>query len=140
MESQNMSATNYNNSSSIKLIAVSVAVVAILLYVGADIFLFMKLDVLKEQWDKAIFLYKGLEAIALAGAGFLFGREVHRERAESAEKRADRNEEGVKNGQKLAGAIKVSAQQAHIAGIAAAGATPQTGLAALEKLADKLFP
>ena len=85
---------------------------------------------------QALVLHKGFEAIALAGAGYLFGREVHRERAEKAEERAYRNEQGVRDGHKLAGAVKAAAQQA----FATAGATPQTGLATLEKLADQLFP
>jgi hypothetical protein len=132
-----VSATTPNNSNSIKpRAAVLVAVAAIFLYVVADIYLLKKLNVLHEHWDKALFLYKGLEAIALAAAGFLFGREVHRERAEKAEERADRNEQGVKDGHKLAGAVKAASQQA----FTTAGTTPQTGLATLEKLASQLFP
>ena len=132
-----MNATTPNNSNSFKLrAAVLLAVGAIVLYVVADIYLFKKLDVIQEHWDKALFLYKGIEAIALAAAGFLFGREVHRERAEKAEERADRNEQGVKDGHQLAGAVKAAAQQA----FTTAGATPPTGLATLEKLANRLFP
>jgi hypothetical protein len=126
-------------------VTVFLAVFAILLYIVADIYLFTKLDVLKEHWDKALFLYKGIEAIALAAAGFLFGREVHRDRAEKAEERADRNEQGVKNGHLLAGAVKNAAQQAFTTAATATPAatartTPQTGLTNLEKLADRLFP
>ena len=132
-----MSATTPNNSNRIKrTVALFVAVVAIILYVFTCIYLFEKLDVLEEHWDKALLLFKGLEAIALAAAGFLFGREVHRERAEKAEDRADRNEQRVKDGHQLAGAVKAAAQQA----FTTAGTAPQTGLATLEKLANQLFP
>jgi hypothetical protein len=132
-----VSTTTPNNSNRIKrTLALVVAVAAIILYVFATIYLFRKLDVLEEHWDKALLLFKGLEALALAAAGFLFGREVHRERAEKAEERADRNEQGVKDGHKLAGAVKAAAQQA----FTTTGTTPQTGLATLEKLANQLFP
>lgn len=51
-------------------------------------------------WVRVIYLLTGVEAIAFAAAGFLFGREVHRgaaeaskERAQEAETRADTAEE-----------------------------------------------
>lgn len=40
------------------------------------------------EWNRAAYLFGGVEAIAYAAAGFLFGREVHRQRAEQAEQRA----------------------------------------------------
>src|ERR1051325_3701224 len=44
-------------------------------------------------WSRSAYIYGGVEAIAFAAAGFLFGREVHRKRAEEAEKRADDNQQ-----------------------------------------------
>jgi hypothetical protein len=41
------------------------------------------------EWSRSAYLYAGVEAIAYAAAGFLFGREVHRQRAEQAEERAE---------------------------------------------------
>lgn len=40
-------------------------------------------------WARRHELFGGIEALAFAAAGFFFGREVHRARAESAEQRAD---------------------------------------------------
>lgn len=40
-------------------------------------------------WSRWHQLFAGVEALALAAAGFFFGREVNRARAESAERRAD---------------------------------------------------
>jgi hypothetical protein len=45
------------------------------------------------QWNRAAYLFNGVEAVAYAAAGFLFGREVHRSRAEQAEHRATTEEE-----------------------------------------------
>jgi hypothetical protein len=41
------------------------------------------------EWNRSAYLFAGVEAIAYAAAGFLFGREVHRQRAEQAEQRAN---------------------------------------------------
>jgi hypothetical protein len=46
------------------------------------------LDNEDKPWHRAMAIYKGIEAMALAGAGFLFGREINRERAEKAESHA----------------------------------------------------
>jgi hypothetical protein len=40
------------------------------------------------EWTRAMYLLNGVEAVAFAAAGFLFGREVHRQQAEKAEERA----------------------------------------------------
>ena len=39
-------------------------------------------------WTRMLYVYGGLEAIVFAAAGYIFGREVHRERAEVAEEMA----------------------------------------------------
>jgi acyl-CoA synthetase (NDP forming) len=44
-------------------------------------------------WERYIYLYGGVEAVGFAAAGFLFGREVNRQRAENAEKTADKKTE-----------------------------------------------
>jgi len=41
------------------------------------------------EWNRSAYLFAGVEAVAYAAAGFLFGREVHRQRAEKAERRAE---------------------------------------------------
>jgi hypothetical protein len=37
------------------------------------------------QWNRAIYLFGGVEAIAFSAAGYFFGKEVNRQRAENAE-------------------------------------------------------
>jgi len=63
----------------------------------ALIWFFNSLGLQQTQWDRAIYLLNGIEAVAFAAAGFLFGSKVNRERAEQAEKRADEVEK--KNGE-----------------------------------------
>lgn len=55
-------------------------------------FLLTRLGLDDLQWTRATYLLNGVEAIAFAAAGFLFGREVQRGRAESAERRAENAE------------------------------------------------
>lgn len=45
------------------------------------------------QWSRLVFLFSGVEAIVFAAAGFVFGREVHRSKAEAADNRAENAEQ-----------------------------------------------
>ena len=40
-------------------------------------------------WNRSLALFGSVEAIAFTAAGYLFGREVHREQAQNAEQRAN---------------------------------------------------
>ena len=46
----------------------------------------------EPMWSRAVHLLTGVEAIAFSAAGFLFGKEVHRQQAEKAMERADKAE------------------------------------------------
>jgi len=62
-------------------------------------FLLEKVDTGEPDWSRLIYLFSGVEAIVFAAAGFLFGREVNRKRAENAEegkKLADKQKEKAK--------------------------------------------
>lgn len=54
------------------------------------------------EWNRAAYLFAGVEAIAYAAAGFLFGREVHRQRAEQAEQRASSEQQRAATAEKKA--------------------------------------
>jgi hypothetical protein len=71
----------------------------LLVAIAALIFFALQLYYMREliganapeaQWVRAAYLFGSVEAIAFAAAGFLFGREVNRQRAEKAEARADK--------------------------------------------------
>ena len=53
-------------------------------------------DVQQQQWDRLVYIFGGVEAVAFAAAGFFFGREVNRERAENAEDKAKEAEKTAK--------------------------------------------
>jgi hypothetical protein len=88
----------------------------------------------EQEWIRAIYLLNGVEAIVFAAAGFLFGREVHRVRAEKAEQRVEKAEtEATKakdravaaetKGEALSAAIdtKVKAMESKIQGLESIG-------------------
>lgn len=57
------------------------------------IYLLTALDANELGWARRTYLFAAVEAIAFAAVGWLFGREVHRERAESAEERAEKEKQ-----------------------------------------------
>lgn len=75
------------------ILASVVTVVALVAYGVAIFVLWGKADTAKElDWSRWVFLLAGIEPIAFAGAGWLFGREVNRVRAEKAEAKAEDNQ------------------------------------------------
>lgn len=103
------------------------------------------------QWGRNAYLYAGVEALAYAAAGFLFGREVNRQRAERAEENADRAQretgaaqrvaaQSVANGRALAeGVRELEHVQSARRGVADA-APAQADAKMLRRLADTFFP
>lgn len=71
------------------VVAYGVAIIALLGFALLIIDLLGRTGASDLEWTRAVFLLSGVEAVAFAGAGFLFGREVNRQRAESAEERGD---------------------------------------------------
>ncbi len=52
------------------------------------VYLLKHTDMVESEWNRAIYLLSGVESIAFAAAGYFFGREVNRKRAENAEHNA----------------------------------------------------
>lgn len=105
------------------------------------------------EWGRNAFLYGGVEALAYAAAGFLFGREVNRKRAESAEANADKAQQiaqvsqnaaaiGLANGNALAESVRALDYQASSSLESAASVAPgaRADVATVRRIADALFP
>jgi hypothetical protein len=113
------------------------------------------------EWGRNVYLYSGLEALAYAAAGFLFGREVNRQRAERAEENADKAQkdasaankdasaahraaaDSAAGGKALAEGVRAldEAQSAGAADFAADRLAPrQPDVRALRRIADSFFP
>ena len=129
---------------------------ALIVYVAGLVFMANMLSAEDLEWARATYLLNGLEALAFAGAGFFFGREVNRQRAEKAEEASDAADakadqatgeaaEAKAKGLALATAVRSQAQQAAQpgrVGIGAPSGTPQaqSDIGQLKDLADTLFP
>jgi hypothetical protein len=75
-----------------------------------------------EVWQRRLYLFGTIEALAFTGVGWLSGREVHRERSASAQReaglavqqaaaersRADRESAAAADGRQLAGSVAAS--------------------------------
>ena len=76
----------------LRSLATGVAIVVIVVCIGYAGYLMLNAPGATDQWwNRNLTFLPMAEALVFASAGFLYGREVHRERAESAEKRADEN-------------------------------------------------
>ncbi len=108
-------------------------------------------------WARSLYLFSGIETIAFAAAGFFFGREVNRARAENAENRAETEAERAARLQREAAESKTKGQVltrmlrdlADAEGVAygappreaLGGAPPRTSaLRQLAREAERLFP
>jgi hypothetical protein len=70
------------------------AVIVTLVFLGAGGYLVAAADTtMPQEWERLVYVFGAIEAIAFAAIGWVFGREVNRQRAESAEQRAKEAEE-----------------------------------------------
>lgn len=70
------------------LLAPFVAIVIIVGFIASIIFLLVQTSVSDLQWARDVYLFGGIEAIAFAAAGFLFGTQVQRQHIQGADERA----------------------------------------------------
>ncbi len=92
----------------------------------------------ETTWNRALYLFAGVEAIAFAAAGYFFGREVHRQRADGAEARANRAEQQCQQWSERALEAEIKGQSLRAALWARAAEHPE--LEELARLSDALFP
>lgn len=92
----------------------------------------------QAEWERWVYVFGAVEAIAFAAIGWLFGREVNRERAEKAEDAAEQaNEEAAQNrekGAKLAGMVIAGGSGRRLEEMGA------TGMSEAVEFARKSFP
>ena len=91
-----------------------IAAVVFVIFVIFGYFLVKEADTASSMsWERWVYVFGAAEAIAFAAIGWLFGREVNRERAEKAEDKADKAqtkvEEELHKGSTLAGMVRTAA-------------------------------
>ena len=69
------------------IVAVFVAAAAVAALGLAVVWMYRHLD--SANWERAVYVFGAIQALAFAGAGYLWGREVNRGAAETATKQAN---------------------------------------------------
>jgi len=72
-----------------KWAALALAAVFLLIYLALVLVTMRKTGEAAEPWSRRLVLLGGIEALAFAGAGWLFGKEVSRQTIDQANARAD---------------------------------------------------
>lgn len=119
-----------------------VAVSALVIYVVLVVLMWAEVADGETTWARRLMLFNGLEAVAFAGVGWLFGREVNRGAAVSAAEANTRaaaaeGERGRVTGkaESLAAAVRAASDNGGMESAPGGGA-----VGALRALADELFP
>jgi uncharacterized membrane protein YcjF (UPF0283 family) len=104
------------SSTTLTTVAVVVAVVLIAAYLIALFLQWLRIDLPDLAWARGLDLLGGLEALAFAAAGALFGTTVQRQVTEKAEreasaatKRADENEKAAEAGRAVVKLARIKA-------------------------------
>jgi flagellar basal body-associated protein FliL len=111
------------------IIVIAVVVLAAFAVLIAYMMLHLQDD--DKTWTRALYLYGGVEAIALAAAGFIFGKEVSREQVDKAENLAESARQDSRQAQQQANdaqqrAVTAEAKTRHIVAAVQAQAAGQT--------------
>jgi hypothetical protein len=95
------------------LVSLASTLFAFLIIIAFGVFIFYMLNITnasEPEWSRTTYLFTGIEAIAFAATGFLFGKEVHRQEAKNAEIRATNSEESAIKAEKSASVIESNAK------------------------------
>jgi len=116
-----------------------VGVVLLILFGAAVVYLLNHVTDTELQWSRLAYIFGGVEAMAFAAAGYFFGKEVNRERADSAEEKAKEAENKAKDehGKKSQAETKLASLVKYIETQAPTSSAHSSGLADLLKLAQQ---
>src|SRR5262245_48871713 len=116
---------NSKDSLFIKIVAIVVLVAfALLIY-----FMISHLESDDKFWSRALYLFGGVEAVAFAASGYLFGREIRREQINKAEEQTETAKQEAQQAQQKANDAQHRADTAEtkakdiIAAVQAAGSS-----------------
>jgi hypothetical protein len=115
-------------------LAGAVTIIALIGFAILVVYLFDNMDMTEQRWLRSTYLLAGIEAIVFASVGWLFGKEVHRAQAESAEQRADESEEKANKGEALAQMVLAKSQvrQSSNSGYGSLGASEKAAVSSLD--------
>jgi cytochrome bd-type quinol oxidase subunit 1 len=86
------------------------AVVIVAIFVALGYFLIKEADTASPtSWERWVYVFGAAEAIAFTAIGWIFGREVNRQRAEKADQAEADAKQEAKRGSILAGMVRTAA-------------------------------
>jgi hypothetical protein len=96
-----------------------VALLIIVLFGIFTVYMLLHVTETEPVWARTTYLYSSVQAIAFAAVGWLFGREVHREQAQIAERRVGEalRELGAANAEVAKGRVLAAAVRAKAAAL-----------------------
>jgi hypothetical protein len=86
-----------------------VTILALVAFAISVAFMFLRIDLAEPAWTRMVYLHTGVESIAFAAVGWLFGKEVHRAQAKTAEAHAADAENRAKDANRTATAATAEA-------------------------------
>jgi hypothetical protein len=96
MDTKGIISTVKKNVDTKGTIATVLGVIALVAFFFSAYYLAKHIGDGQQQWDRLVYIFGGIEAVAFAAAGYFFGKEVNRARAETAEKKAEDAEKTAK--------------------------------------------
>jgi hypothetical protein len=117
-----------------------VGVGALGFFAGMTLYMLRLVGVSEQEWSRAVYVFSGVQAVAFAATGFFFGREVHRGRADTAEREREAARtaarEAERRGGELARAVRgLTKPESRFESVGRGD-----GALRLIELADRLFP
>lgn len=101
----------------------------------------------ENHWNRTIYIFSGVEAIAFGAAGFFFGSEVQRRSLEKAEEKVDKLQNDANNGRALAASITSWNLSETSQKLLSKGNLPETIIAnqeakmqQIKQLAEEIYP
>jgi hypothetical protein len=81
------------------IVATTIGVATLAAFGASSYYLARHIGAEQLQWDRLVYIFGGIEAVAFAAAGYFFGKEVNRQRAQSAEGKVERAEKASREEQ-----------------------------------------
>jgi hypothetical protein len=128
-------------------LAATVAIIAVIGYAAFILVLYQQVDSAEPGWSRKIVLFTGVEAVAFAATGWLFGKEVNRSAVETAKDATSQaqsnaavagNERG--HAEMLASAIRSAAQDSTASTELRATPAARSQLDSLVAMANEFYP
>lgn len=143
----NTHTTTTQTSTGPRWLATIVAIAAVIGYMAFILILYQQVDSAEPDWSRRIVLFTGVEAVAFAAAGWLFGKEVNRSAVDAAKDATSQaqnnaavagNERG--HGEMLASAIRNAAGDSTASTELRATTAARSQLGSLVAMANEFYP